>query len=60
MDENAPEVAINKMNLLRNDFELYKREREKTFNFFKQHFDSQTVYDAIMKHIEVTNDVCGS
>ena len=53
MDENNPMPAIEKMNLLADDFNLYNHERDKVYNFFKTYFDSNVIFNKIM---EVVND----
>ena len=51
MDENHPEEAIELMNKLNDNAEMYEEMRTKCFNFFKQHFNCDKSFDKILEAV---------
>lgn len=51
LDENNPTEAIERMNELSSNKELYDKEREKVYNFFKNYFDAKIIFDRITEEI---------
>ena len=51
MDENDPTEALNLMDKLADDKELYEDFRSKSLSFFETHFDSKVIFEKIMEKV---------